>query len=95
MMSSPFCENMTSSTKLDVWSIPQCRHRQHAHKNWWEFGCAVFELCKQTDRQNKHAQKFDKFSHAVSEMWVDMQTDRQTDRQTCSSQYVAPLPGTK
>jgi len=51
------CDNTTSSTKLEVTCCnatkagPSYDHRQHAAENLIKFGCVVFALCEQTDRQ--------------------------------------------
>jgi len=55
---TPWYEKMTSSIKPEVHNISQCHQRRTEPqpqatciKNLVKFGDAVFELCKQKDRQ--------------------------------------------
>jgi len=56
----PWCENMASSTKLEVHNVSQRRRmktepRQRATcvENLVKFGLAVFEICERTHRQTE------------------------------------------
>jgi len=74
------------------------------HPNVWpQYTNVTDRTDRQTDRQRSAsigrtvlqtvAQNFEKFGHVILE--ICEQTDRQTDIQTRSSQYFAPLQGSK